>query len=143
MPRATPVPQQMRLEALPCIHPNAAGLDIGSTEMIAALPPDRDPQPVRAFGTFTPDLHALVDWLVEHDIDTVAMESTGVYVRCITARAIPPTGRMGSEGNPWVNNLPCGESQRGPEHVGEAEQPRRRVWSGSARPVCEGESSTA
>ncbi len=59
---------------------------------------------MRAFGTFTPDLHALVDWLGEHGIDTVAMESTGVYVRRITARAILPAGRMGSEGNPWVND---------------------------------------
>jgi transposase len=79
MTRSTSVPQKLRLEMLPCIHPNAAGLDIGSTEIVAALPPDRDPQPVRAFGTFTPDLHALADWFVEHGIDTVAMESTGVY----------------------------------------------------------------
>ncbi len=79
MTRSTSAHQQLRLELLPCVHPNAAGLDIGSTAMIAALPPDRDPQPVRAFSTFTPDLHALVDWLVEHGIDTVAMESTGVY----------------------------------------------------------------
>ena len=56
MSRSTPVPQTLRLELLPCIHPNAAGLDIGSTEIIAAIPPDRDPEPVRAFGTFTPDL---------------------------------------------------------------------------------------
>jgi transposase len=79
MTRAMSVPQKLQLEMLPCIHPNAAGLDSGSTEIIAALPPDRDPQPVRAFGTFTPDLHALADWLVAHGIDTVAMESTGVY----------------------------------------------------------------
>jgi hypothetical protein len=136
MTRSTPVHQKPRLDLLPCIHPNAAGFDIGSTEIIAALPPDRTAQPVRAFGTFTPDLHTLVDWLVEHGIDTVAMESTGVYVRRITARAIPPTGRLGSEGNPRVNDLPRGESQREQQHVAKAERPRRRVWSGSARPVC-------
>jgi transposase len=34
---------------------------------------------VRAFGPFTPDLHALADWLIACGVDTVAMESTGVY----------------------------------------------------------------
>lgn len=44
---------------LPVLNLNAAGLDIGSEEIWAAVPPDRDPRPVRVFGTFTPDLHAL------------------------------------------------------------------------------------
>ena len=61
------------------IHPNAAGLDIGSEEIWAAVPPDGMPAPVRKFGTFTPDLHALADWLAACGVDTVAMESTGVY----------------------------------------------------------------
>jgi len=68
-----------RLETLAAIHPNAAGLDIGSETIVAAVPPDRDQQAVRAFATFTPDLHPLVAWLVACGIDTVAMESTGVY----------------------------------------------------------------
>ena len=34
---------------------------------------------MRKFGTFTPDLHALADWLTACGVDTVAMESTGVY----------------------------------------------------------------
>jgi transposase len=34
---------------------------------------------VRKFGAFTSDLHRLADWLIEHGIDTVVMESTGVY----------------------------------------------------------------
>lgn len=67
------------LETLAAVHPNAAGLDIGSEMIVAAVPRDRDEQPVRAFATFTPDLHSLVDWLVACCIDTVAMESTGVY----------------------------------------------------------------
>jgi transposase len=33
----------------------------------------------KTLGTFTPDLLALADWLVRCRIDTVAMESTGVY----------------------------------------------------------------
>jgi transposase len=31
------------------------------------------------FGTFTPDLERLADWLIGHQVDTVAMESTEVY----------------------------------------------------------------
>src|SRR5689334_8323811 len=79
MPRHTRSSPSSSLETLAVVHPNAAGLDIGSSEIVAALPPDRSPSPVRAFSTFTPDLHALVDWLVEAHIDTVVLESTGVY----------------------------------------------------------------
>ena len=60
-------------------NPNAAGLDIGSAEIWAAVPADRDSQPARRFGTFTPDLEALADWLQACGIETIAMESTGVY----------------------------------------------------------------
>jgi transposase len=65
--------------ALPTLSPNAAGLDIGSAEIWAAVPADRDAEPVRPFGTFTPDLNTLADWLQACAITTVAMESTGVY----------------------------------------------------------------
>jgi transposase len=67
------------VEPLLVLNPNAAGLDISSAEIWAAVPADRDPQPVRVFGTFTPDLHALADWLKACGIETVVMESTGVY----------------------------------------------------------------
>lgn len=66
-------------QGLKVIHPNAAGLDIGSEEIWAAVPPERIAEPVRKFGTYTPDLHGLADWLTVCGIDTVAMESTGVY----------------------------------------------------------------
>jgi hypothetical protein len=66
-------------EGLKVIHPNAAGLDIGSEEIWAAVAPDRTAEPVRKFGTFTPDLQALADWLIACGVDTVALESTGVY----------------------------------------------------------------
>ena len=65
--------------ALTLTHPNAAGIDIGSASHYVAVPPDRDDQPVRAFPSFTADLHALADWLTACGVDTVAMESTGVY----------------------------------------------------------------
>jgi transposase len=63
----------------PVLEPNAAGIDVGAREMYVAVPPDRDAEPVRVFGTFTSDLQALVKWLQQCRIATVAMESTGVY----------------------------------------------------------------
>jgi transposase len=64
---------------LHCLNPNAAGVDVGATEIYIAVPVDRDAQPVRHFSTFTEDLHAAADWLKACNIETVAMESTGVY----------------------------------------------------------------
>src|SRR5262245_15905614 len=74
-----PTPKTLHIDGLPTIHPNAAGMDIGADEIVVAVPPDRDPEPVRVFRTFTSDLAALVAWLVACGIDTVALESTGVY----------------------------------------------------------------
>jgi transposase len=65
-------------EELTWLYPHAAGMDIGAKELVVAVPADRDATPVRAFATFTPDLHALVDWLLQCGIDTVARASTGV-----------------------------------------------------------------
>jgi transposase len=67
------------LKSLPTININAAGIDIGSEEHWVAVPEDRDENPVRRFGCFTSDLHSMADWLKKCGIDTVAMESTGVY----------------------------------------------------------------
>ena len=61
------------------VHLNAAGIDIGSGSHWVAVPTDRDEQPVREFRSFTHALIDLADWLTACDIDTVAMESTGVY----------------------------------------------------------------
>src|SRR5271165_199257 len=68
-----------RSEPIEIVHPNAAGLDIGSREIWACVPPDCGEETVRPFATFTPDLYRLADWLVANKVDTVAMESTGVY----------------------------------------------------------------
>jgi transposase len=65
--------------SLPLINPNAAGIDIGDAIHAVAVPEDRDEQQVRCFGTMTCDLQAIVEWLTQCSIDTVAMESTGVY----------------------------------------------------------------
>jgi len=67
------------IEPIEIVHPNAAGLDIGSREIFACVPPNRDGETIQVFGTFTPDLQRLADWLIAAGVDTVAMESTGVY----------------------------------------------------------------
>lgn len=69
----------VRKRALTVMFPNAAGIDVGSAEHYVAVPPDRCEQPVRAFQSFTEDLIALADWLASCGIDTVVLESTGVY----------------------------------------------------------------
>lgn len=61
------------------LRPNAAGIDIASQMHYVAVPCDRDAQSVRKFGGFTEDLHEMARWLQSCNIDTVAMESTGVY----------------------------------------------------------------
>lgn len=67
------------IDALKQINVNAAGLDIGAAEIWASVPEDRTEQPVQVFPTFTADLHRLANWLEACGIETVAMESTGVY----------------------------------------------------------------
>ena len=64
---------------LPMMHPNAAAIDVGATMHMAAVRADRTTEPVRSFGTFTTDLHRLVDWFTECGVETVVMESTSVY----------------------------------------------------------------
>ena len=60
-------------------HRDAAAIDIGAKMHVAAVPPDRDTEPVRSFGTFTGDLQRLADWFERCGVRTIAMESTGVY----------------------------------------------------------------
>jgi transposase len=86
MPRSRPmVPGRGRVPKLPPelrrVNLNAAGVDIGAESHYVAVPEGRDLEgcDVRAFGAFTADLYALADWLTRCGIETVAMESTGVY----------------------------------------------------------------
>ena len=60
-------------------NPNAAGADIGATQIYIAVPPDRLEINVRCFGTFTEDLRAIAQLLKECRVTSIAMESTGVY----------------------------------------------------------------
>jgi transposase len=66
-------------QSQPIIRAHCAGIDVGCAELYAAVPADADAEPVRTFPTFTEDLHALADWLVRCQVQSVALESTGVY----------------------------------------------------------------
>jgi transposase len=72
-------PQPTPPNSLPQLNANAAGIDVGATAHFVAVPADRDAEPVREFGPFTNDLYRLAEWLTTCGIETVALESTGVY----------------------------------------------------------------
>jgi transposase len=65
--------------SLDVIHPDAAGIDIGNESHYVSVPPSRDSQSVREFGCTTAELKAMAAWLKQCRIQTVAMQSTGVY----------------------------------------------------------------
>src|SRR5262245_13340242 len=64
---------------LDIVHRQAAGIDVGNSSHYVAVSPKLDKEPVRRFGCFTQDLQRLAEWLVSLGIETVAMQSTGVY----------------------------------------------------------------
>jgi len=61
------------------MFPNAAGIDVGASSHWVAVPRHATDDPVREFGAMTDDLNAMADWLLACGVDTVALESTGVY----------------------------------------------------------------
>jgi transposase len=79
MPRKKPGKKKV---ALPILHPDAAGIDIGATEIYVAVPPDRDPESIRTFATFTQDLNHLADWLQQCGVGRLLwnpLESIGFH----------------------------------------------------------------
>ena len=72
-----------RRERLPAqlsqVNLDAAGIDVGASSHFVAVPADRSAQPVQEFAAFTADLYRLADWLAGCGVETVVMESTGVY----------------------------------------------------------------
>ena len=77
-------------ESLCLVNAHAAGIDVHAGDHFVAVPPASvpadavNPEPqlpahVRKFGTCTPDLELLADWLQACGITSIAMESTGVY----------------------------------------------------------------
>jgi transposase len=114
--------QSVNLRALPLIHPNAAGIDVGAKEHLVAVPPDRDERAVRTFQALTPELHELAQWLKRCGIETVALESTGIYwislyevleqygfeIRVVNARHIkrvPGRTKTDVEDSQWIQKL--------------------------------------
>ena len=111
----------VRSPSLQVVNPHAAAVDIGAAEHWVAVPPDRDAQPVRRFGTCTIDLEAIADWLLACDVTTVAMESTGVYwiplfevleARGFQAILIDPRQAQRAPGRPKSDPYDCQWLQR-------------------------------
>ena len=65
------------------VNPRCAGLDVHKRQVVACIrtPGGGRKGLTRTFGTTTPELLNLLTWLTEHQVDKVAMESTGVYWR--------------------------------------------------------------
>src|SRR5437763_1721313 len=78
-PHSTARPTATAVARLTVLNPHAAGMDSASEAVWVAVPADRDAAPVRGFRMTTPDLIAMAEWLVTCGIETIAMESTGVY----------------------------------------------------------------
>lgn len=90
------------------IHAVCCGIDVHAAQLTACLRQVSEAGQITTevveYGTTYSELVAFRSWLQERQCPVVAMESTGVYVRRITARAISLAEGTGSEGNPWVND---------------------------------------
>lgn len=71
--------EKQNIVSMELVHAHAAGIDISDTEHVVAVPENICKDRVRKFGAMTCDLLLIVQWLKECLIQTVAMESTGVY----------------------------------------------------------------
>ena len=69
----------MRARDEEIVFPNAAGIDVGASSHWVAVPRHATDESVREFGAMTGELNAMADWLLACGVDTVALESTGVY----------------------------------------------------------------
>jgi hypothetical protein len=119
-----------RIETFPVQHPHAAGIDVHAATHWVAVPPgsagptrvgENLPPNVRQFGAYTTDLEAIADWLKQCGVDTVAMESTGVYwialfelleQRGFTVLLVDPRQTRQVTGRPKSDRLDCQWIQR-------------------------------
>jgi len=70
----------VEVEGLPVVRPNVAGIDLGRTNHWVCAPnKDGTGREVVEFGATTPELETMAEWLKERNVESVAMESTGVY----------------------------------------------------------------
>jgi len=79
MAKKKKINRKKTVKHLHVLQPNSAGIDIGATEIYIAVPDERASKAVRRFDTFTDDLHDAAKWLKKCGIESIAMESTGVY----------------------------------------------------------------
>src|SRR5499427_6680222 len=78
--RETADKSRRQLEGLPVIRASVAGIDLGSEQHWVCAPTrDRSGREVASFGATTPELLRLAEWLKARQVESVAMESTGVY----------------------------------------------------------------
>jgi transposase len=67
-------------QGLSPVRRNVAGIDIGSRQMHVCAPVSEDGRTeVRVFATATDEIVACAKWLKQLQVESVAMESTGVY----------------------------------------------------------------
>ncbi len=64
---------------MPVVNPYSAGIDVSDKEHVVAVPEGLATERVKNFGAMTCDIVEVIKWLQECEIETVAMESTGVY----------------------------------------------------------------
>jgi transposase len=67
--------KKKKVESMPVVNPNAAGIDVGSRSHFVCV--GQAQGEVREFGVYSDDLHELCKWLVAEEVTTVALESTG------------------------------------------------------------------
>lgn len=69
-----------QLQGLPVVRERVAGIDLGSERhWVCAPTPDGREREVESFGGTTPELMRMAEWLKARQVESLAMESTGVY----------------------------------------------------------------
>ena len=64
---------------LPAIRWNVTGIDIGARKMHVCAPVSKQEREVRTYETTTEEIQNCACWLKQLEVESVAMESTGVY----------------------------------------------------------------
>jgi transposase len=110
--QARQLAEARRIDGLPVVQAHAAGIDIGSRSHWVCAGPDL----TQEFPAHTAGLHALVAWLRQHQVATVAMESTGVYwiplyelleAEGFEALLVDPSYTRQVKGRPKTDRLDC------------------------------------
>ena len=71
--------KKMPTSTIRVVHPNAAGIDLGSEIHFVSVSPEKTEALIHDFRCFPPNLLKMVEFLKSCQVDTVALEATGVY----------------------------------------------------------------